>query len=117
MGNELTSSGKIGLGGMREILKHPSLLGRVPYLLETPKHLPQYRSLRRRSKSIQALDDDLSRLERKSLTELLAFNDRDWVDKKLRAEWWDGSERQSRVIKRKIGKLIRTRIRSNHVWV
>ena len=117
MGIELTSSGKIGLDGMREILKHPSLLSRVPYLLETPKHLPQYRSLRRRSKSIQALDDDLSRLERKSLTELLAFNDRDWADKKLRAEWWDGSERQSRVIKRKIGKLIRTRIRSNHVWV
>jgi len=113
---ELTISGKIGLDGMREILLHPELLGRVPYLLETPRHLPQYRTLRRRSKSIQALDDDLSRLERDSLEELLAFNDRDWADEKLRAEWWNRIENQNRVIKRKIGKVIRARIRSKHVW-
>jgi hypothetical protein len=114
--NELTISGKIGLDGMREILQHPQLLGRVPYLLETPKHLPQYRTLRRRSKSIQALDDDLSRLERDTLQESLAFNDRDWADQRLRAEWWNRKERQNRVIKRKIGKLIRSRLRSKHVW-
>jgi len=115
MKDELINSGKIGLDGMREILQHPELLGRVPYLLETPRHLPQYRTLRRRSKSIQALDDDLSRLERDSLEELLAFNDRDWADEKLRAEWWNTIEKQSRGIKRKIGKLIRSRIRSKHV--
>jgi hypothetical protein len=114
--NELTISGKIGLDGMREILQHPQLLDRVPYLLETPKHLPQYRTLRRRSKSIQALDDDLSRLERDTLQESLAFNDRDWADQRLRAEWWNRKERQNRVIKRKIGKLIRSRLRSKHVW-
>jgi hypothetical protein len=114
--NELTISGKIGLDGMRKILQHPELLGRVPYLLETPKHLPQYRTLRRRSKSIQAQDDELARLERDTLKELLAFNDRDWADQRLRAEWWDRIEKQSRIIKRKIGKLIRTRIRSQHVW-
>jgi hypothetical protein len=110
------SSGKIGLNGMREILQHPKLLGRVPYLLETPEHLPQYRTLRRRSKSIQALDDILSRLERDCLQELLAFNDPDWADQRLRTEWWDKIEKQSRVIKRKIGKLIISRIRSKHVW-
>jgi hypothetical protein len=114
--NELTIRGKIGLDEMREILQHPQLLGRVPYLLETPKHLPQYRTLRRRSKSIQALDDDLSRLERDTLRELLAFNDRDWADQMLRAEWWDRTEKQSRVIKRKIGKLMQSKIRSEHVW-
>ena len=114
--NELTIRGKIGLDGMREILRHPKLLGRVPYLLETPKHLPQYRTLRRRSKSIQAQDDELARLERDTLQELLAFNDRDWADQRPRAEWWNRKERQNRVIKRKIGKLIRTRMRSEHVW-
>ena len=114
--NELTIRGKIGLNGMREILQHPQLLGRVPYLLETPKHLPQYRTLRRRSKSIQALDDELARLERDTLQELLAFNDRDWADQRLRAEWWNRKERQNRVIKRKIGKLMQSKIRSKHVW-
>ena len=100
---------------MRAILQHPKFLGRIPYLLETPKHLPQYRTLRRRSKSIQSLDDELARLERDSLKELLAFNDRDWADEKLRVEWWNTIEKQSRGIKRKIGKLIRSRIRSNHI--
>ena len=114
--NELTISGKIGLDGMREILQHPQLLGRVPYLLETPKHLPQYRTLRRRSNSIQALDEELSRLERDALKELLAFNVRDWADQRLRAEWWDRAEKRSRVIKRQIGKLFRSKIRSKHVW-
>jgi hypothetical protein len=58
---------------MRAILQHPKLLGKVPYLLETPKYLPQYRAVRRRSKAIQALDEELCRLERDYLRDLLAF--------------------------------------------
>ena len=92
------------------------LLGKIPYLLETPKHLPQYRSVRRRSHSIQALDNELARLERNCLTELLAFGDREWQAEKLRAEWWEGYEQRSKNIKRKIGKLIQIRLRSNDVW-
>jgi hypothetical protein len=101
---------------MREILQHPKLLGTVPYLLETPKHLPQYRSLRRRSASIQALDDQLAKLERDCLGDLLAFTDREWNDQRLRAEWWDSIERRGKFIKRRIGKLIKLRLSSKHVW-
>lgn len=101
---------------MRTILQHPKLLGKIPYLIETPKHLPQYRTMRRRSHSIQALDNELTRLERNCLTELLAFSNREWIDEELRAEWWEGYEQRSKNIKRKIGKLIQIRLRSNDVW-
>jgi len=106
-------SGKIGLNGMRAILQHPKLLGKVPYLLETPKHLPQYRNMRRRSRTIQALDEELSRLERDCLTDLLAFKVREWEDRERRELWWDEYERRDKAIKRKIGKVIRTKLRSD----
>jgi len=103
---------------MRAILQHPKLLGRVPYLLETPKHLPQYRNMRRRSRTIQALDEELSRLERDFLTDLLAFKVREWEDRERRGLWWDAYERREKAIKRKIGKVIRTKFRSDEAgWM
>jgi hypothetical protein len=97
---------------MRAILQHPKLLGKVPYLLETPKYLPQYRAVRRRSKAIQALDEELCRLERDCLRDLLAFQERDWEDGDIKDAWWAEYERRGKVVKRKIGKLIRTKLRS-----
>jgi hypothetical protein len=102
---------------MREILQHPKLLGKVPYLLETPKHLPQYRTVRRRSKSIQSLDDELARLESDCLAELLGFSNEEWKEEEMIAEWWQGYKHRGRVIKRRIGKLIQSRLRSKDVWL
>jgi alkylated DNA nucleotide flippase Atl1 len=96
---------------MRSVLQHPRLLGKVPYLLETPRHLPQHRALRRRDRSIQALDDKLSHLERSALEELLAFSDQAWNDKDLRSTWWKDFEHRSRAIKKRIGKAIRLALR------
>jgi hypothetical protein len=106
-------SGKIGLEGLKAILQHPKLLDKVPYLLETPKHLPQYRAVRRRYKAIQALDDELCRLERDCLRDLLAFQERDWEDGDIRDAWWAEYERRGKAVKRKIGKLIRIKLRSD----
>lgn len=102
----LTIRGHIGLKGMREILRHPKLLGKVPFLLETPKHLPQHRTIRRRSAAIQRLDEKLSRLERDCLIELLAFSDHEWQNTEKRQEWWTAGQRRERDVKRKIGKLV-----------
>jgi hypothetical protein len=106
-------SGKIGLEGMKAILQHPKLLGKVPYLLETPQHLPQYRTVRRRSKAIQALDEELCRLERDCLRYLLAFQEREWEDREIRDVWWKEYERRVKQVKRKIGRLIRLKLRSD----
>jgi hypothetical protein len=111
-------SGKIGLEGLKAILQHPKLLDKVPYLLETPKHLPQCRAVRRRSKAIQALDEELCRLERDCLRDLSAFQERDWQDRDIRDAWWDEYERRVKQVKRKMGKLIRIKLRADEAgWM
>jgi hypothetical protein len=112
------SRGQIGLKGMREILQHPELLGRIPYLLETPKYLPRYRAIRRRNRTIQDLDDRLGRLERECLADLLAFSDDDWQDIEKRQDWWSKRQRMERDVKRKIGRLIRVsrKLRDGDAW-
>jgi hypothetical protein len=112
------SRGYIGLEGMREILRHPKLLGRIPYLLETPKYLPRYRSIRRRNRTIQDLDDKLSRLERDCLADLLAFSDDEWQNIEKRQDWWSKRQRMERDVKRKMGRLIRVsrKLRDADAW-
>jgi hypothetical protein len=98
---------------MRAILRHPKLLGRTPYVLETPKHLPQYLAIRRQNPSIQNLDERFSNVERESLRQLLAFGDDDqeWRDMGKRREWWNGRIREELVLRRLIGKMVGRKLR------
>jgi hypothetical protein len=98
---------------MRAILRHPKLLGRVPYVLETPKHLPQYLAIRRQNPSIQNLDERFSIVERESLRQLLAFGDDDqeWRDMGKRREWWNGRIREELVLRRLIGKMVGNKLK------
>lgn len=98
---------------MRAILRHPKLLGRVPYVLETPKHLPQYLATRRQNPSIQSLDERFSNVERESLRQILAFGDDDeeWQDMGKRREWWNGRIREELVLRRLIGKMVGSKLK------
>ena len=76
--------GKIGPGGLREILSS-LLLGKVPYLLETP-HNPAAMS-RYRNSNIRLLEEERFRKEHTTLRDMFDMTDERWEDVEHREEW------------------------------
>lgn len=100
----LMSSGSIGLEGMRAVLRHPKLLGKVSYILESPGTSTEH--ARCRSAAIRHWEEERAYLEHEILRDHIAMSDDEWANEETRGAWWTEQKAARLSFGSRIGKLV-----------